>query len=120
MCTVTYIQRLSATDPSGSARPFENGAVLSPAPCVIGSVCIQVRSYQFLQDFIPLQAGDQAARGVVIGDICRFPGYEIADQLGDGIISLGLQRLVDILQDVMRLNAELSSFANELSNEIVR
>ena len=64
---------------------------------------LQIGTDQFLQDLVPFQPADQAPCGVVARDVGRIPGNDVAHQLRDRIIALGLQRFIDIHQDVVRL-----------------
>ena len=59
---------------------------------------IQIIFHQRIQQFIAVNFTDQTARIVVIGDIRRIFGKNIANDLVDGIISLFNQRTVNGLQ----------------------
>lgn len=76
----------------------------------------QIEANQFLQNLIALQTADHTARRAIAGDVRGVAGNDVAHKLGDGIISLGLQSVVDIHQDILRFIArflnglELSGF----------
>ena len=59
----------------------------------------------YLQDLVPLQTADHAARLIMAGNIGWIAGNDVAHDLRNGVIALGLQGMVDIHEDILRLIA---------------
>ena len=63
----------------------------------------QIAEQQLLQQLVPVDAGDEAARAVVVGDIGGVLGENIADELVDGVVALYQQRVVYRRQNLLDL-----------------
>ena len=65
----------------------------------------KVEAHKLFQNFVAFQSANHAAGRIVAGDIRRIAGNNIADELSNRVIALGLQGVVDIQQDVLRFIA---------------
>ena len=65
---------------------------------------VQIAGLQLLQQLVAVKTADEAAGVVVVGDIRRVLGEDVADELVDGIVSLFLQLVIDAHQDIVRVH----------------
>ena len=70
----------------------------------------QIMPHQLLQQLVAIQLTDQAAGIIVIGDIRRVLGENVADDLVDGVIALLGQRAIDLHQGLLHLLAALGGY----------
>ena len=72
---------------------------------LLGRMTGKVEAHKLFQNFVAFQSANHAAGRIVAGDIRRIAGNNIADELSNRVIALGLQGTVDIQQDVLRFIA---------------
>lgn len=72
---------------------------------LLGRMTGKVEAHKLFQNFVAFQSANHAAGRIVAGDIRRIAGNNIADELSNRVIALGLQGIVDIQQDVLRFIA---------------
>lgn len=72
---------------------------------LLGRMTSKVEAHKLFQNFVAFQSANHAAGRIVAGDIRRIAGNNIADELSNRVIALGLQGVVDIQQDVLRFIA---------------